>query len=111
MKILIAYHSRSGNNEKLAKILAGKLNADLEEVTSSNHKKITSAIEFIKEGLMSSMHISPKIKLTVNEPSDYDLVIICTPVRAGNLPGQMRTYLKNNAFRFNKISYISACAA
>jgi hypothetical protein len=42
-------------------------------------------------------------------PEEYDLIVLCTPIWAGNLTPAMRTYLKKHDLKGKKVA-ISICS-
>ncbi len=105
MDILIACYSRTGNNALLARFLADKIKADLEEIKGVRDRSQDSAVFRIVIdslfGLKERIH-KPKKKL-----SNYDLVIICTPAWIGRLPSPLRTYLALTRGSFKKYAIAS----
>ena len=105
MNVLIACYSRTGNNALLARFLAEKLNADLEEIIGVKDRSKDSAVFRIffhaVLGLKAKIY-HPKKKL-----SDYNLVIICTPAWLGRLPSHIHAYLALTRNSFKKFAVAS----
>jgi len=105
MKILIVYYSRTGMNEKLAKILQEKLDCEMEKIEEFEDRR--GILGFLKSGMQSVMKKRTEIKPTKYDPADYDIVIVVSPVWAGFIPPPMRTYLHNFREKFKKLAYAS----
>lgn len=97
MKILIAYFSKTGNTKKVAIDLSKKLNTEIDEIIDLKDRK------FLDKGRDSAKGFLTEIKTTKN-PSDYDLVIIGTPVWALNSTPAVRTYITNFKDEFKKVA-------
>lgn len=102
MKILIVYYSRIGTTAKIAKELSRELKCDIEEIhDQKNRKGILGWFIAGRDGM--SKRTTP-IGRTVKNPSDYDLVIIGTPIWVNTSPAT-RTYLKDNAKKLKKVAF------
>ena len=86
MKILVAYFSQTGNTKKVARQIARKLGADMDEIKEKgkNDKKPGKDVQ----------EITYK-----KDPSKYDMVVIGSPVWAFRPPPVTRKYLSENKFR------------
>jgi len=102
-RILIVYYSRTQTTKKVAEILAEKLGADIEEI------KDTVDRAGVKGYWISGKDATLR-KLTVLEkseknPSDYDLVIIGTPIWSWNMSVPVRTYVTENKSNFPEVAF------
>jgi len=93
MKTLIVYYSRSGRTDKIAKQLALKINADLEEIKDKKNR--SGIFGFISSGNEAHMHINTPIDELEKIPNDYDITIIGTPIWANNISTPIRSFLKD----------------
>lgn len=100
MKILVAYYSKTGNTKKVAIDLAKNLKADIEEIADLKNR--SGIIGWIIGGKDAYQEKFTKIKTTKN-PKDYDLVIVGTPVWAGNSTPAIRTYLNKYKSDLKKV--------
>lgn len=103
MKTLVAYYSRTGTTKKVAKMIAQKLGAELEEI------KDTVDRSGVKGYLLSGRDAMKK-RLTTLEPathnvSQYDLVIIGTPIWSWNMSVPARTYVTEQKDNFKDVAY------
>lgn len=102
-KILVAYYSRTATTKKVAEILADKLGADIEEIRDTVDRKGV-------KGYWLSGKDATLRKLTVLEKSEkdlsnYDLVIIGTPIWSWNMSVPVRTYITENKDRFKEVAF------
>lgn len=105
MSILVVYYSRSGTTEKIARVLAEKLEADLEEIVSKNKRK--GLIGYLRSGQEAAQKKLTEINKSEKNPSDYDLVIIGTPVWVGTMSSPVRSYLNHYLGKFRKVAFFS----
>ena len=108
MKTLVAYYSLQGHTEKTARMISKFMKADLEiiqDTKSRDHLKSWQGGAFDEE-----LRTPTKILPTTYNPSDYDLVIIGTPIWDGITPA-VKTYLKKNKFKKTAFFITFAAAA
>ena len=109
MKILITYYSRTNITKKVAKEIQKDLECDIEEIVDLKNRSgifgwIKSLIDAIKQN-------QTNIKSIEKDPSDYDLVIIGTPVWASTMAPAILTYLKENSEKFKGVSLFCTCGS
>jgi flavodoxin len=102
MKILIAYYSRTGTTSKIAKEIAKKIKADIDEIKDLKDRK--GILGYIFSGRDSMLQKTTEIKTSKN-PEKYDLVVVGTPVWAHNMTPAVRTYLNQNKKRLKKKAF------
>ncbi len=105
MKTLIIYFSRSGHTEKIGKELAERLDADLESI--KDKKKREGIIGWIKSGRDSLKKKTTSIEKVKHKPKNYDVILIGTPVWAGNVPPATRTLLKKYHRKIDNVAFFS----
>jgi flavodoxin len=101
-KILITYYSRTGITKKVGEIISAKLNCEVEEIFTV--KDVSGVRGYLTCGKEATMKKPAKIKPTMKNPEDYDLVIIGTPIWGWNISSPVRAYLMNNIGKFKKIA-------
>ena len=102
-KILVVFYSRSGNTKKVAKSVSDILKCDIEEIFDTKNRK--GVFGFLSAGSDARNNRDIKIKEIKINPSLYDLVIIGTPVWAGNISAPIRTYISKNKDNFKKVAF------
>lgn len=91
MKTLIVYYSRTQTTKRIAEMIQKELDCDIEEITDGN--KYNGKLGFMKGGMNATMGRASDIDPITKNPSDYDLVIIGTPVWSSNVVPAIHTYL------------------
>ena len=91
MRTLIVYYSRSGKTRNIAEVIAKKLGAELEEIVDHRNRK--GILGFFTSGNEAHLKRSISINRLKNEPAQYDLIIVGTPIWAGNLSSPIRSFL------------------
>jgi flavodoxin len=91
----------------IAKTISEFIECDMEEIVEKDKRK--GIIGYIKSGYQASRGKIDHIEDSKYELSDYDLLIIGTPVWAGKMSIPVRTYLNKNK---NKIPLLACfCTA
>ena len=103
MKILIAFYSRTGTCRKLAEAMRSQLSCDMEEIVDLKDRK--GAIGFFVSCKDAALKHATEIKPPQKQPSDYDLVILGTPVWTGTISCAMRAYLTQFKDMFKSVAF------
>ncbi|MCK5684080.1 hypothetical protein KAJ27_08160 [bacterium] len=91
-KILVVFYSRTGVTRKIAQELAAGLGADIEEIHDKKNR--SGAMGYITASIDAVTRKCTEIENCVKKPSEYDLVIIGTPIWGSTMCSAVRTYLK-----------------
>lgn len=102
-KILVVYFSRTGTTRLLASALARMLAADLEEICEGNDRRglggyLRSLVDVIRRRHVEIVPAGLNV-------SDYDLVVIGSPVWAASVSAPVRSYLIENRARFPDVAF------
>ena len=92
-RVLIVYYSLSGNTERVARDLATRLGADLEQIREPTNRR--GFLGYLRAALDSLRGTSVQLVGPVRNPRDYALTIVGTPVWAGRITPAARTFLKS----------------
>ncbi|MCQ2977501.1 MAG: flavodoxin [archaeon] len=103
MKTLVVYYSRTETTEKVAKMIKDELNCDIESIKPI--KNYDGKLGYARGGFESSTKKLPGIENPEKDPSEYDLVIIGTPVWASTMASPVLTYLRQNNGKFNNVAF------
>jgi len=105
MKILVVYYSKSGNTKIVAQELAQNLGADIEEITESQPKE--GVIGYIFACKNAALQTSTPINDIKRQITEYDLVIIGTPIWAWTMANPIRSFLEKYKQNLKQISFFA----
>jgi len=105
MRALVAYYSRTGNNEKLVNELQAKLACDIEKIVDTANRK--GIWGYLNGGRQAYMKRMSKIEPVHKDPSNYDLVILAYPLWSSRMPPAIRSYIFENKSKFNRVAFMS----
>jgi flavodoxin len=103
MKILVTYYSRTGTTRKVAEALAQKMGAELAEIKDTMDR--SGVLGYLKSGRDAMKRLTTKLEPTNHNPAAYDLVVVGTPVWAGNMSTPVRTYLVEQKNNFKAVAF------
>lgn len=110
MKTAIVYYSMHGNIRYVAKKVADELGADLIELVPKKAYPDKGMIKFIWGGSAVTFKKKPDLEPYKFNASDYEMVILATPVWASSFTPPLRTFLENNDLTGKKIAVITTSA-
>jgi flavodoxin len=93
MKRLIAYYSYEGNTKLIAENMAEETGADLLRLIPLKEMKSRGFMKFVWGGRQAVMGDTPPLKDLDRDISQYDLIIIGTPVWAGRPAPPVKTFM------------------
>ena len=103
MKILTAFYSRSGRTKKIGELIASELQSDVEEF--SDTVKRSGLIGWLRCGYQAMKKITTELNPIEKNPSEYDLVLIGTPIWGGTISVPTRTYIIKYADKFKSVAF------
>lgn len=94
IKVLVVFYSETGNTKQVAESISKSFNCDIEEIKEKEHRKgIFKTIIEIKDAILGN---EVDICKCESDPSEYDVVIIGTPVWVSHVTPAIRTYINKN---------------
>ncbi len=102
MSILVVYYTRTGNTRKIAKEIAEKLNADLEEIVDKT--KRSGLIGWLRSGYQATTEKLTEIEEIKKKPEEYEILILGTPNWGGKMTPALRTYITQYKDQINKLA-------
>lgn len=105
--ILVVYYSRTGFTRTIAGRIARACGADLEAIEDVSDRH--GAWGYLRSAVGAVLHADGSIVRTQHDPGAYSMVLIGTPVWAGNIPGPVRTYLKSHRHQFRRVAFFCTC--
>lgn len=102
-KTLVAYYSWSGNTAKVARAIAAALPADVEEIREV--KPRTGLFAFVRSAIEARRRKTAPIVAAETDAGEYDLVILGTPVWAGEMAPALRAYIEREKHHFKDVAF------
>ena len=103
MKILVVFYSRTGNTRRVAEEIINSLDCDIEEIIDTKNR--SGMLGYIRSGRDANSRKLTVLKDIINDPSNYDLLIIGTPLWAWHVSTPVRTYIHQNHAIFNSVAF------
>jgi len=107
--VLVIYYSRTGNTKLVAERIAGKLNADLEEIKDKRERR--GIFGFLRSGYEAMAGKPAEIQPSQKNVEGYRLVIVGSPVWVGRLSSPVRAYLSIYGGKIKNIAFFTTCKA
>lgn len=102
MKILTVFYSRTGTTKGIGEEIVGELKCDVEEIFDTQKRK--GIWGWLKSGYQASRKKLTTLKPINLDPSDFELVIIGTPIWNRHVSVPTRTYL-STASKLKKVAF------
>jgi flavodoxin len=103
LKTLVVFHSRTGNTRRVARVLASRLDADLDEI------RIVQPMDGWPGYLMCAVEavagLAPALRPARRDPARYDLVVVGTPVWFWSLASPVRSWLERHPLRGRRFGF------
>lgn len=90
--MILRYYSRTGNNRKIAEYLSGRLGCEAREIREAGRHE--GGGNFMKAIFGTMFGFKPAIQEMPDEDQKAELLVLCTPVWAAQVPGAVKTYLR-----------------
>jgi flavodoxin len=94
---LIVYHSRSGHTRRVARALGERLDADLDEIRIV--QPLAGWPGYLMCAIESMAALTPALQPGHRKPSNYELVLVGTPVWFWNVSSPVRSWLEAHALK------------
>ena len=102
MNGLIVYFSRTGRTRKVAEAIQKVTGFDLEEIKEKAGR--VGTLGYLKSGMESTRRMLPQIIPLTHDPSQFDIVIIGTPIWASNMSSPIRAFITEYKNKINQIA-------
>jgi flavodoxin len=94
MKVLVVFYSHEGNTRFIAEQIADATSADVLELKPVKEMSATGFMKYVWGGKQVAMGEKPDLRPYDEDPRDYDLVFIGTPVWSFTYAPVIRTFLE-----------------
>ncbi len=106
MKILVAYHCKTGPTRRMAREIARRCGADLDAIQEVRDG--TSLWARWRARWQALRGGEAPIRHPVRNPARYDLVIIGSPILKSGVVPAVRSYVRQYGPRFKQVAFFSA---
>lgn len=103
MKPLVVYYTRTKTTKQVGERIADKLKCDFEEIIDLKDR--SGAKGWLSAGKDALLKSITRISGVSKDLSEYDIIIIGTPVWAGNMAPAIRTYIKKNKHKLKRVAF------
>jgi flavodoxin len=104
MKIMVAYYSRTGTTKQVCEELAAALGADIEQITDTKDR--SGVFGYLGGGRDAVQKHTTVIGPLKYDPSQYDLVVVASPVWGAHVTPAVRTYLSQFKGKVKKAAFL-----
>lgn len=104
MKILVVYYSLSGNTKLMAEQLAQSVGADVLELKLKQDIAAKGFMKYLQGGRAAMKKEQPELLPFTQNPQEYDLLFIGTPVWAWTYTPALNTFFATSALTNKKIA-------
>lgn len=101
-RTLIVYYSRTGHTKRVAEALADRCQAELERIELQGHRR--GVIGAFRASVEAVLGLKPALKASRRNLSDYDLVILGTPVWFWGMSSPMRSWLNEHHRSLSRVA-------
>ncbi len=102
-RVLIVYFSRTGYTRRIAEEIAAACGADIEPIQDVRAR--SGIWGYLRSGREAWRKRLIDIQPPTKRPSDYDLVVLGTPVWAGNICSPVRAYVAAHQENFMQVAF------
>jgi flavodoxin len=110
MKTAVIYYSLEGNTRYAAEKIAAQLGADLIQLLPVKEYPTGKVSKYFWGGKSATFGESPKLETYNFDQSQYDLVILGTPIWAGTFAPPLRTFIRQNRLTNKKVALCACCS-
>lgn len=108
-KILVIYYSLTNNTRFIAQTIAKEMKADILELKTKKEMKSKGFMKYIWGGKQVVIKEKPELLHLSKNPQGYDIIIIGTPVWAGNYAPAFRTFFSKVKIVGRKVALFCCC--
>lgn len=110
MKKIVIYYSLEGHTKFIANTITKELNCDILELNPEKEISKTGFKRYLQGAKSIMLHEKPILKNKIPDLSEYDSIIIGTPIWAGTFASPINTFVSENKISDKNIAFF-ACHA
>ncbi|MDX9863532.1 MAG: hypothetical protein RBT34_01875 [Anaerolineaceae bacterium] len=104
-KMLVLYYSFEGTTQRIAELIAGKIDADIAEVKPVKEIKTKGFFKYVLGGGQVVLKIKPELKPLKVNLDDYETILLGSPIWAGTFTPPILTLLERGYLKNKTIAY------
>lgn len=104
LAVLVVYFSRTGRTEKVAKEIVDHFDGSKKEAIQEPLRR-EGPLGYVRSLWESLVGSTPIIQRPHNNPKDFDLVVLASPVWMSRVASPMRTYLTKMESAFPRVAF------
>lgn len=101
--LLVVYFSRTGFTRTIARQIARACSSNLESIEDATGR--SHSFGYARSAFEAALHLDTPIRSAKHVPSDYDVVVIGTPVWCWNVASPVRAYIKKHRRQFKRVAF------
>lgn len=109
-KVLVVYYSRTGHTRTVAQLLASTLGADVEAIEEdAKSARRNNVWAYLKSALEAAFRLKVSLRPPRHDASQYDLVLIGTPIWFWSVSSPVRAYIARYRGDFRRVAFFCTC--
>ncbi len=106
-RILVVYYTRTGTTQQLARWISAALDADLDRIVDKT--KRSGVLGYLRSGWEAGLQRIVPIEPPVRDPTQYDLVVVGTPIWNASVSSPVRSYLEAHRNELRTVAFFCTC--
>lgn len=106
-KILVVFYSRTGRTKAIGQQIAAACGSPMELISDKTDR--SGLLGYIRSALQAFAHAESVIRHTKCKPSNFDIVVIGSPIWFWNIASPVRAYIRRNRKNFKKVAFFCTC--
>lgn len=103
--VLVVYFSRTGRTEKVAKMIGERLETSKIEAIQESFRRI-GPMGYVRSLWEAMVGATPIIQRPKHDPSQFDLLVLASPVWMSRVASPVRTYITKMEAHFPKVAFV-----
>ena len=103
MKILVVFYSLTGHTRDVAAAIARQIGAEVERIDDTRNRE--GFLGYVKSTFDQVFGLTPALKPLRTDPTEYDIVVIGTPIWGSTCCAPIRTFLKRYQAMLKKAAF------
>ena len=105
-RVLVAYYSKSGNTEKVAREIAAETGGTLARIAERDPYPTDKNTHMERAKDEYRRRVRPEIECPVADLSTYDIIFVGYPLWCGHVPAPVLTFLESHDFDGKRVTIV-----